>query len=386
MRIKIAQFGDVYLLIIVGELKKEFKTKGIKESFIHLNDFEPIFEKSEDGQLLQSAKKSGIEWDPNMESYLEELTNFLKDFGFGIYLNEDSNHVCPNIKVAYMEEIPFDNFDEWSLKNSTILKFLGFSVPIFSKIKKNIWGIQRKRITNKLSISAGLVILTSKDEAINDKYESMESGILINIEEFISFNKFIDVLYRLYWANYNLEKIAKDSKKSLDYVDKLNKIETQKVKIKMKSLFKLNNEITKKYLNFEIYRINEERKYYLLTKNIKYDISLEDSVEPLKNINIEYSIYKYIFISGKELLENQKREIESLKKEFVLLFSYLNNVTHLTSSQINLNYQGKVKTYTFVVLILTFIMILININMENLLSILEYLYAKISSLLMLCDI
>ena len=371
LRITINHFGDVYLLIIVGELKKEFKTKGIKESFIHLNDFEPIFEKLEDGQLLKSAKKSGIEWDPNMESYLEELTNFLKDFGFGIYLNEDSDHICPNIKVAYMEEIPFDNFDEWSLKNLQILKFLGFSFPIFSKIENNLWGIQTKRITNKLSISAGLVILTSKDEDINDKYESLESGILINIIDFISLDKFIDILYRLYWANYNLEKIAKDSKKSLDYVDKLNKIETQKVKIKMKSLFKLNDEITKKYLNFEIYRINEERKYYFLIKNIKYDKRLEDSVKPLKNINIEYNIYEYIFLSGKELLENQKREIESLKKEFILLFNYLNNVTYLTSSQINLKYQGKVKTYTFVVLFLTFIMILLNINKENLLSFLE---------------
>ena len=138
----------------------------------------------------------------------------------------------------------------------------------------------------------------------------------------------------------------------------------------MKSLFKLNNEITKKYLNFEIYRIIEERKYYYLIKNIKYDKGLEDLVKPLKNIGAEYNIYKYIFFSGKELLENQKREIESLKKEYDLLFNYLNNVTHLTSSQINLKYQGRVKTYTFIVLIFTFIMILLNIK-ANLLSIFD---------------
>ena len=178
LRIDIAQFGDVYLFIIVGELKKEFKTKGIKESFIHLNDME-----ISNNREIISAQKSIIKCDPNMELYLKELTIFLKEFGFGIYLNQDSNQICPNIKVTYLEEIPFDNFEEWELKNRSLLEFMGFSF-IFSKIKNNLWGIQNKRIANKLSISAGLVILTSKDEEILDKYEFLESGILIELVNF----------------------------------------------------------------------------------------------------------------------------------------------------------------------------------------------------------
>ena len=88
LRIKITQFGDVYLLTIIGQLKEEFKTKGIKECFIHLDDLVPNIKKSDDGRVLWRAEKSRIEWDPNMESYLKKLTEFLKKFGFGFYLNK----------------------------------------------------------------------------------------------------------------------------------------------------------------------------------------------------------------------------------------------------------------------------------------------------------
>jgi len=363
LRIKITQFGDVYLLTIIGELKEEFKTKGIKESFIHLDDLVPNIKKSDDGRVLWRVEKSRIKCDPNMESYLKKLTEFLKEFGFGFYLNKDSNQICPNIKVTYLEEIPYDKFEDWSFNNFGFLNFLGFSFYNYSKIENNMWGIQSKRITNKLSISAGLVILASKDEDIIDNYENMESGILIEISNFISYNEFIDILYQLYWANYNLEKITKDCKKSLDnYVDRLNEMEPQKVKIKMESLFKLNNEMTKKYLRFEIYRINEDDKYNFFTKNLKYRKSIEDLVKPLKtkNSELEFNIYEYIFLSGRELLDKEKIKIESLTKEFATVFNYLNNITNLTSSQINLKYQGKVKNYTSAVLILTFIMIVLT--------------------------
>lgn len=373
LKIEITQFGDAYLLIIIGELKNEFKAKGIKKSFIHLGDMVPNIKKSEDEQVLFSAKKSGIELDPNMESYLNELTEFLKEFGFGFYLNKDSNQICPNIKVTYLDEIPYDKFEEWSLQNFRILKFMGFSYPAYSKINKNLWGIQSKRIANKLSISAGLVILASKDENIIDKYEYLESGILTEIINFILYNKFIDILYQLYWANYNLEKSTKDYKKNLDrYVDRLNEIETQKVKMKMKSLFKLNNEITKKFLHFEIYRINEEKKYNFFAKNVGCIKGFKNLVKPLKvkNIKSEFNIYEYIFLSGKELLEHEKRKIEYLNNEFDTVFNYLNNSTNLTSSQINLQYQVKVKNYTLAVLILTFIMVILTFK-DELLAILN---------------
>ena len=365
LRIKIAQFGDVYLLIIVGELKKVFKTKGIKESFIHLDDMMPNFKKSKDGQVLLSTEKSGIEWDPNMESYAKELTEFLKEFCFGFYLNKDSNQICPNIKVAYLEEIPFDNFEDWSLNKFNILKFMGFSYPKFSKINNNLWGIQSKRIANKLSIFAGLVILTSKDEDIIDKYEYPESGILIDIVNFISYNKFINVLYQLYWANYNLEKNMKDYKKSLDnYVERLNEIETRKVKMKMVSLFKLNKEITEKYLEFEMYRINEDKKYIFFTKNVVCSEGIKESIKPvkIKKIELEFNIYEYIFRYAKELLEIEKRKIELSKKEFITVFNYLNNITNLISSQINLEYQRKVKNYTWTILFFTFLMLLLTVS------------------------
>ena len=362
LRIKIAQFGDVYLLIIVGELDKTFRTKGIKESFIHLNDMVPNFKKSEDGQVLLSAKNSGLEWDPNMESYLKELTDFLKQFGFGFYLNEDSNQICPNIKVTYIEDIPYDKFEDWSLKNFNILKFMGFSYLKFSKINNNLWGIQSKRITNDLSIFAGLVILTSKDEKIIDMHEHLESGILTEIEKFVSRTDFMKFLYQLYWTNYNLETNTKDYKKSLDnYIGRLNEIETRKVKIKMKSLFKLNNEIVKKHLDFEIYRINENKKYDYFTHNVTCREDVKDLVKPLKikDIEFEFNIYEYIFHSGRELLEIEKRKIEALTDEFATVFKYLHNITNLTSSEINIEYQKKVTHYTYVVLILTLIMTLI---------------------------
>ena len=239
-----------------------------------------------------------------------------------------------------------------------------------------MWGIQSKRITNKLSIPAGLVILASKDEDIiekYEKYENLESGILIEISNFISYNEFIDILYQLYWANYNLEKITKDCKKSLDnYVDRLNEIEPQKVKIKMESLFKLNNEITKKYRWFKIHRINEDNKYNFFIKNLKYRKSIEDLVNPLKikNSELEFNIYKYIFHSGRELLDKEQIKMKFLEEEFTTVLNYLNNITNLTSSQINLKYQGKVKNYTLAVLILTFILIVLTFK-NDLLNILN---------------
>ena len=181
----------------------------------------------------------------------------------------------------------------------------------------------------------------------------------------------------MYWANYNVEKIIKNCKKNLDdYIDKLNDIETLKVKIKMESMFKLNNEISKKYLNFETYKIYESDKYEFFKKYVECRKSVADMVKPLKTkgIDLEFNIYESIFFSGKELLENEKRKIEVLKKEFTILFNYLNNITNLTSSKINLEYQGKVKNYTFIVLFLTFIMISLNFK-ETFIKFFEYLYA-----------
>lgn len=367
LRISIKQFGDAYLLIITGELKKEFKTKGIKKSFIHFHDMVPNFKKIDDGQVLASAE-SGIECDPNMEFYFKELTEFLKEFGFGFYLKKGVNQICPNIKITYLKEIPYNNFEDWSLENINFLRFLGFSFPKFSKINNNLWGIQSKKITNQLSISAGLVVLASNDEDIIDKDEYLESGILTEISNFIS-NKFINILYQLYLPNYNLEKNTKDYEKNIDkYVNRLNEIETQKVKMKMNSLFNLNNEITKKYLQFEIYRINEAKKYNFFTKNVGCIKGIKNLVKPLKvkNIGLKFNIYESIFLLGKELLENEKNKIEFLNKEFATVFNYLNNSTNLTSSEINLKYQVKVKNYTLAVLILTFIIAILTFKDESL--------------------
>ncbi|KXS40417.1 MAG: hypothetical protein AWU59_2544 [Methanolobus sp. T82-4] len=361
LRIKIVQYRDAYLIIIIGELKDAFKTKGIKESFVHQNDMLPNFKTSEDGQLLISATKSKVEYDPNMDSYFKELAGFVKKIGFGMYLNKDCNQICPNIKVTYLDEIPYNKFEDWSLKNYHTLKFMGFSSSSFSNINNDLWGIQSKRILNKLSISAGLVILASKNDKLIDKYESFESGILIDIGDFITMEGFAKILYQLYWANFNLEAPIKDWNKSLDsYVDQFNKNGSQKTSFKMKSLFKVNNEITNKYLDFEIYRMNEEKMYKSFS-NVGYNTTTATLVKPLatKFLKKKFNIYDYLFYEGKELLELQKTKIEVLNKEFTTIFNYLNNVTTLTSSQINLSYQKKVKNYTIIVLVLTLIMVLL---------------------------
>ena len=72
---------------------------------------------------------------------------------------------------------------------------------------------------------------------------------------------------------------------------------------------------------------------------------------------MEINIYKYIYESGKKLLDIEKINNNSLQKEFRRLFEYTSNITNLTNSQISLQIQNIIKSYTLLLIILTILIL-----------------------------
>lgn len=363
--VHIRQFGDAYILTYIAELKDEYKAKGIKESFIHHRDFIVDEKKLDDGNIIRSMKRIGIESDPNMDAYLKELSAFLGEFSIGLYLNKNPTQICPNIKITYIETIPFNDFEKWAKQNIEILMFMGFRPGLYSRIKNYLWGIQEKRIKGNGSIEAGFIILASSDEDIKRDYASLERGFLIDLTHLINSNFALNLL-QLYWANYNVENTLKNWNNYItEKMNELTEIAHQQNEKKIESLFKLNTLIVNEYRDFEGYRLEEERKYDFFNTNfntkILFDEKFNESVTALKAYNIEINIYKYIYDSGKKLLDQEKIKNKSLKKEFRRLFEYINNITNLTNSQISLQIQKTIKYYTIWLIILTILILVFTI-------------------------
>jgi hypothetical protein len=359
----ITQFGDTYILTYVVELKAEYKTKGIKESFIHHKDLKFFEKELDDGHVMRGGERGGIECDPNMDGYFNELSQFLKEFSVGLYLNKNPTQVCPNVKITYMEKIPFHKFEEWAKQNIEILMFMGFEPVYYSRIKNYLWGIQDKRTKGNESITAGLVILASNDEEITRNYESQDRGFFDDLTRLINRN-FELILLQLYWANYNLEDSIKNWNNYItETMKELNGIAYVQNKKEMESLFKLNNLIVNNYRDFEGYRLYEERKYDFFTKNLFFNERFNKTMIALKAFDLRNNIYKEIYTFGKWLLDQEKAKNESLREEFCRLLEYVSNITNLTNSQINLEIQSSMKIYTLLVLIFTFLMLIFTIVM-----------------------
>jgi hypothetical protein len=356
--VHIMQFGDAYILTYVAELKDEYKAKGIKESFIHHRDSIVDEKKLDDGNIQRSMKLIGSESDPNIDIYLKELSGFLGEFSVGLYLNENPTQICPNIKITYIKTIPFNDFETWARQNIGILTFMGFIPGFYSKIKNYLWGIQEKRIKGSGSIEAGFIILASNDEDIGRDNASLDRGLLIDLTRLINRDFLINLL-QLYWANHNVENIIKNwNNYIINKMEELNKIVYQQDEKKIDSLFELNTLIVNERRDFEGYRLEEEKKYDFFNTNIFFNEKFNESVTALNINKMEKNIYKYIYDSGKKLLDIEKIQNQNLKKEFHRLFQYITNITNLTNSKISIQIQKTIKYYTFGLLILTIILVI----------------------------
>jgi hypothetical protein len=358
LEVHIMQFGDAYILTYVAELKDEYKVKGIKESFIHHRDSIVEEKKLDDGNIQRSIKSIGIESDPNIDIYLKELSGFLGEFSVGLYLNENPTQICPNIKITYIETIPFNDFETWARQNIEILKFMGFIPVLYSKIKNYLWGIQEKRIKGSGSIEAGFIILASNDEDIGRDHASLDRGLLIDLTKLINRDFLINLL-QLYWANHNVENPIKNWNNYItNKMDELNKIACQRDKKKIDTLFELNTLIVNECRDFEGYHLEEEKKYDFFNANIFFNKEFNKSVTAFKPNNMEKNIYEYSYVSGKKLLDIEKIQNQNLQKEFDRLFKYITNITNLTNSKISIQIQRTIKYYTLWLFILTSLMLI----------------------------
>ena len=330
IQVSIGQISDFYYYVIYTcKIKDEFQMRGIKETFVHMNDM--VYDKE-----TKIFSRRGPELEPNIREYQKLIENFLKEYSSGLFLNENNFITnAPNIKILSIEKIDFNNFKDWEITFRSLLRFLGIYI-MYSKYDDNyLIDLSEDGLFNKIGYSSGFVFLASEDNFDLSNYVDLDSAIINGVKQFLESSiEFQNYLFSYYWIAYqmNITSVKWEDILSAE----LNKLKSND---DVNEILKIHKNMIDQKIIFDTYYNEENFNNMEINNSIKkYDI--KNIVTPLDKIGGKINIFDFLTERCNSIINLEKTKLEDIKWKFESFFNYTNNVTNLNLNKLRLRLQN----------------------------------------------
>jgi len=354
IEISIGQLFDFYYYIIYTcNIKDEYQTKNIKETFIHMDDM------VENKEFLSRFSHRGPDLEPNIREYQKLIENYLKEFSCGLFLNNNNLTLnIPNIKILSIEKIDFNNFEDWEIAYRSLLRFLGYHYYYSRYDNYLISSSEDVFHITKMGYGSEYVFLASENDFDYGGYADLDTAIVYKVKNLIEVKSNFYFCFLTYcWIIYQLKN------KLIKWEEIINE-ELKKLRLcdKLKDIIKIHNNMLEQKNDFDTYYNEEFFNNMEMSNSIKnYDIG--KLFTPIKYGNITFNISTNISRILDGLINYESVKLEEIKKNFESFFNYSANITNMYLNKNNRKMQRLAITIAVIAIIISVIGIYLNYNL-----------------------
>lgn len=320
-------FDFNYYVIYICNIKEEYQKRGIKETYIPINDF--VYDKE-----TKISSRRGPELEPNIREYQTMIQTYLKDYSCGIFLEEnDQIQNCPNIKILSMKNIDFENFKEWEREHRLLLMFLGYQYTYSQFNDSYLVGFSADELFQKKGYESGLIFMGSEEGFNYERYGDLESGIIHKIKYLVRDFKFQSYLFSYFWMSYQLHININEWDQKIN--DVLSDLKSKKG---LDDIMTIHKNMIDERVIFDSYYNDEISNNRKMERNTEI-FNISNRISPLSTNSREINVFETLTFGCKNNINQEKYSLEDINKHFESFFSYSNNLTNIRINKNNINTQ-----------------------------------------------